>query len=811
MRSRFHFIATWLLLLNTAAAFLMAGPLSAQEPNSAIKNQDKMGAEFFERRIRPILVQHCYECHSETAGEQQGGLLLDRQAGWIEGGDSNKTVIPGEPDASLLMVAVRYERDDLQMPPDEPLSEESIALLEQWIAGGAPGPLEDMGETEFSRLGDQPFIFEKSKQHWAFQPVTNPQPPQNQNVTWNDAPIDQFVFARMQPHGLQPSHRARSPELYRRLNYVLTGLPPSREAIETFEQAIGKDRDAAIQQAVDQLLDSPAFGQHIARMWLDVTRYADTDSAYRADTKTPHYFPFAFSYRDYVVNAFNEDKPYDKFLKEQFAADLLGAKPESPEMAALGFLGVAPHANRAASEALDDWIDLTTRGLLGLTVACARCHDHKYEPIPTVDYYSLRGVFGSLDRPHPLDEKKQPLLAAYQATPSQRADYRKKRATIDKKIADAEGQKAKGNNRSVAQKIRETDLAELLLFHPGAPARSMVVREKKKRPRSFVHIRGDARARGEDSPARFLKVLEPEQRPFDSDNSGRLELVNRIANPENPLTARVYVNRIWGWLIGSHLVDTPSDFGLQGSPPTHPELLDYLAADFVRSGWSTKRLVRQIVTSETFAQSICATTGRGPNVSCTEREGIDPTNRYLWRANRRHLSIEAIRDSVLAVSGQLDQSLGGHAEQLWPAKAGAKNYARRRTIYGYINRFNLDPTLRAFDFPSPMQTQPTRGESIVAPQALFLMNSPFVSDQMQQLVQSDRFTQLSADDQKIDFLFDKILQRSPANNERTRVSRFVEFQQRIVAANKNPNRFKNDPWPLVAQSLVMSNEFQYLD
>ena len=770
---------------------------------------DKMGAEFFERRIRPILVARCYECHSEEAGEQQGGLLLDREAGWREGGERAKAVIPGEPEASLLITAVRYQQDDMQMPPDGKLSDDEIELLEHWVSEGAPGPEEDMGETEFSRLGDQPFLFEQASNHWAFKEVKSTAPPEVEVRVWNRTPIDRFVMAKLTAEGLEPSPRASPRDLYRRLRFALTGLPPTFDEIAVFTQKLKGDRAGAIDQAVSQLLDSPEYGQHIARMWLDLARYANTDSAYRADTKTPHYFPFAFTYRDYVVDAYNDDKPYDEFLKEQFAADLLGFDEDAPELAALGFLGVAPHANRAPAEALDDWIDVTTRGLMGMTVACARCHDHKYEPIPTVDYYSLRGVFAALDRPSPLDEKRQPILASYQPSGSKQAEYDRLRAAIDKKIADSDGKKAKGNNRSVSEKIRETELAELLLLHPGAPARAMVVAEKKRKPDAFVHVRGDARAKGEKAPPRFLKILDPEQPEFQSKNSGRLELVNQIASAGNPLTARVYVNRVWGWLVGSHIVSTPSDFGLQGERPSHPELLDDLTADFVQHGWSTKHLVRQIVLSEMFAQS-----SRNDETKAKK----DDANRFLWRFNRQHLSIEEIRDSVLSVTGKLDRSLGGRPEKLWPqGSAKSKrndqdpNYTVRRAIYGYINRFNLDPTLRAFDFPSPMQSQAKRGESIVAPQALFLMNSPFVIDQMERLVDGKEFQMLQTNDDRIDFLFRTLLQRTSVANERLRVSRFVEYQNRIIQATKNPNRFQNDPWPLIAQSLVMSNEFQYVD
>jgi hypothetical protein len=324
----------------------------------------------------------------------------------------------------------------------------------------------------------------------------------------------------------------------------------------------------------------------------------------------------------------------------------------------------------------------------------------------------------------------------------------------------------------------------------------MIVLEVAKPAPSFVFLRGDAADRGESVPRRFLKILDPQQPAFPNDASGRLELAEKITSPQNPLTARVFVNRIWGHLIGSHLVATPSDFGLQGSPPTHPRLLDWLADDFIRHDWSVKHLIRQIVSSQTYQQS-----SRWRAVAAE----VDPENRWLWRANRKHLSIEAIRDRLLQVSGQLDRRLGGHAEKLW-----GQGYTRRRAVYGFINRFNLDPTLRAFDFPAPVQTQPARGESIVAPQALFTMNSPFVIDQAAAITGAKAFTRIANEGAKVEYLFRTILGRDPAPNEVTRSLKVVEFQQRF----QNPDgktRFNESPWPLVAQSLMMSNEFQYVD
>ena len=765
------------------------------QPAVARTADNDKGSAFFEKKIRPLLIKHCYECHSEEAGERQGGLLLDRRSGWLEGGDTTKAVLPGEPDASLLIKAVRYSDDNLQMPPEEKLKPEQIKLLERWVRLGAPGSKVDLGESEFSRLGDQEHLFGQAESHWSFQPVETETPPEAGNKRWSQSAIDRFVFARLKENGLEPSIGADPRTLLRRLTYDLTGLPPSMDDVEQFEEATSADRPAAIRDAIDRLIDRPAFGEHLGRMWLDVARYADTDSAYRPDTRTPHYFPFAFTYRDYVVDSFNKDKPFDDFVREQFAADLIGFKPGDAEMAALGFLAAGPFANRDPLESLDDLIDVTTRGLLGITAACARCHDHKYEPVPTKDYYSLRGVFASVVRVKSLDEEKQPLVPGYEPSPADLADYEKKRAAIEAKVTKAGNSKAKNNNRSISQKIRETELAELLLFHPGAPARAMRVIDRPKPLEPVVYIRGDAGSPGEKVPRRFLKIIDPEQAPFSENSSGRLQLAEKIVDPKNPLTARVFVNRVWGYLMGSYIVDTPSDFGLQGSAPTHPKLLDWLAADFIENDWSIKHLVRTIVSSQTYQQR---------SNHRDDAASVDSQNKLLWRGNRKRLSIEAVRDSLLSVSRQLDPTPRGHAGKLW-----SEGYTKRRAIYGYINRFNLDPTLRAFDFPTPVQSQPKRGESIVAPQALFAMNSPFIIDQSVAITETSEFRNSTTDEERTDALFELILQRTPAPMETDKVLKFVELQSRFTKPADLKRRASK--WPLVAQSLMMCNEFLYID
>jgi hypothetical protein len=752
--------------------------------------------EFYETRIRPLLVRHCYECHSEQAKKSEGGLLLDRRSGWLEGGDTGKAVLPGEPSESLLIQAVRRS-EDIQMPPEKTLSEKQVSLLVNWVRRGAPGPKKDLGETTFSQLGDQEYLAQQSKQHWAFLPVGKFDPPVATESDWNVSPVDQYVHKSLVANGLAPSRPTSDRNLVRRLYYDLTGLPPSIEDVEQFVKSAAKDRKTAVERLVDRLIESPAFGEHFGRMWLDVARYADTDSFYRPDTRTPHYFPYAFTYRDYVIQAFNGDKPFDLFIKEQLAADLLETEGEEKELRALGFLTVGPYANRDPLESLDEWIDATTRGFMGLTAACARCHDHKYEPIPTADYYSLRGIFASVIRVDGLNEKLQPLVEGYDPSKEEVASYEKKRAAIDAKIDSSAGKTSKNNNKSVGTKIRQTELAELLLFHSGAPARTMVVVERKKPVVQRIYHRGDASSPGDVVPRRFLKVLDQKQTPFPEDTSGRLQLAERIADPNNPLTARVYVNRVWGYVMGSHLVKTPSNFGLQGSTPTHPELLDWLARDFVENGWSTKRLVRQIVTSQTYQQS---------SDERADMSAKDLENRLLWRANRKRLSIEAIRDSFLVVAQQLDSRQHGRSSKLW-----GKQYSRRRTVYGYINRFNLDPTLRAFDFPTPMQTQPTRDESIVAPQALFTLNSPFVVDQAKAIVSSEAFKKCDSDEARIDRVYAAVYQRAVTAEERSGIESFLAVQVDGKSEASTSTATSPATWQLFTQALLMSNEFQYVD
>ncbi|MBE2283570.1 MAG: PSD1 domain-containing protein [Prosthecobacter sp.] len=750
--------------------FAMAAPLVA-----APKEAETRGTAFFESKIRPLLVQHCYKCHSEAEGERKGGLLLDRQSGWLDGGDSGQVIVPGDVAGSLFIQAIRYADEDMQMPPKYQLDAGVVALLEQWVKMGAPGPKQDMGETAFSKLGDQDVLFEKARAHWAFQPVKAVEPPASGDAAWDAQPVDRFVRAKLKEKGLEPSPPADAAVLQRRLAYDLTGLPPQADAMT----------DTAVE--IERLMKSPHFGEHFARLWLDVARYADTANVTVPAVRMETYYPFAFTFRDYVIESFNKDKPYDVFIKEQLAADLLGFKERAPEQAALGFIAVTPFT-AAPHDFVDDVIDTTTRGLLGLTVACARCHDHKFEPVPTADYYSLYGVFGSIDRVPHANFEEFPLIDGYEPAPDSRADYVKKQEVIQAKVnAARKTGKLVGARQPQWKVIQSSEMCELVTFHEGAEARAIVVKEKSKPITPRIFLRGEADTRGDSVPRRFLKLLDPAQEAFPAANSGRLALAEKIASKENPLTARVLVNRVWGFLIGSHLVDTPSDFGLQGAAPTHPELLDWLATDFMAHGWSLKHLVRTIVTSRTYQQSSRVR---------EEMAAKDPTNQWLWRAHAKRLSIEQIRDTLLALSGTLDPRLKGHPKPMWDAEGNT-----RRSIYGLINRINTDPTLRAFDFPSTSATADRRSENIVPQQSLFALNSPFLIAKARALAAS---LQLSAGMSRPDIvnaLFQRVHRRDATEKEQERVAVFVSLMQKR----------QQDPWPLVAQSLLTSNEMLHLD
>lgn len=718
---------------------------------------------FFENRIRPILNNQCLRCHSAAEGKVKGGLALDTREGALKGGDSGPSVVPGNPDKSVLIKAIRYTDANLQMPPKgEKLSDQQIADFVSWVKMGAPDPRSGTAKGKYASASER-------KVWWAFQPIKKQEPPKVGNPTWPANAVDNFILAKLEEKNLKPSAPAERRVLIRRVYFDLTGLPPSPEEVEVFVDDKSAD---AYEKLVDKLLASPHYGERWGRHWLDVARYSDTigDPAKRAETPA---YPFAWTYRDYVIKAFNDDKPYDLFIREQIAADRIPGNKDRTSLAALGFLSLGDHFNGNKNDIINDRIDVTTKAFNGLTVACARCHDHMFDPIPTKDYYALHGIFSSTAVPREL-----PFISGTQDK-AKYQDYVRERAAIEKEQADIAAQlKAKGgakNNKKELQKETlqlKTKLDRLDLTHPGAPIRAMAVEDVEKPHDSPVFIRGEADNKGDLVPRRYLEIFRsPTAKPF-TYGSGRLELSYAIANKSNPLTSRVMINRVWQHHFGEGFVLTPDDFGTMSTPPSHPELLDFLSSYFMDNGWSVKKLHKLILLSNTYQQA----STDNPRFAQT-----DPYNRLLWRQNVRRLEFEPLRDSILAMSGALDRTVGGRPVNLGEgpgaaagkeknAKMGATlkptgNYSNRRTLYGYVDRAHLAEVMNHFDFASPEMPNGHRYTTTVPQQALFLMNNPLVIEQARRIVERKDFTKLEDDERRVEYLYSLLYQRLPSPQE----------------------------------------------
>ncbi|OUT54353.1 MAG: hypothetical protein CBB71_22640 [Rhodopirellula sp. TMED11] len=682
--------------------------------------KDQAALNFFESKIRPVLIKHCYECHSAESDIVQGGLLLDTSSGIHQGGDSGSMIATGSPAESSLIAALKY--DDVEMPPDQRLDDQVIAHFETWIRQGALVPEDTDGAASEATID-----WDQARSFWAFQPPQRQSTPPIEDPdlrTWPSNSIDGFILAKLSEHQLTPSAAADRRTWLRRVSFDLIGLPPTDNDVTRFIDDTSPD---AKQRAVDRLLASPQHAERWARLWLDVARYAE-DQAHIVGNNDSLTYPNAYLYRDWVINALASDLPYDEFVRLQLAADLMD--PDNQDQhPALGFIGLGPKYYRRGdpevmAEEWEDRIDTVSRGLLGLTVACARCHDHKFDPIPTEDYYALAGVFASTDMfNRPLDKDSK-----------------------SKKPADS--------------------------LH--------VVREGKAKDLN-VMIRGDVNRKGDIVPRGFLTVLGEQQRREFTHGSGRQELADAIVSQDNPLTARVIVNRVWHQLMGRPLVQTPSNFGALGSPPSHPRLLDDLARRFMDHGWSLKWLQREIVLSSTYGQ------GSAVDQANLQR---DPDNQWLWRMSRRRLSIEAYRDAILSSSGQLQATIGGGSIDPLDSEAN------KRTIYAKISRLDLNPMLARFDFPDPNAHSAIRHQTNTPLQKLFLLNSEFLVSQSKQL--ADRVIASSDDDeQRIEFLYRQLFTRLPASQER-------EIAQQYLQASDNN-------WQAFAQVLLISNEMFIID
>jgi hypothetical protein len=790
-----HFVIRMSLLLGVACGALLAErSVVAQEKSPKFSAAD---IEFFEKKIRPLLHKRCYSCHSTDAKKIRGGLRLDHRAGLLSGGDSGPAVVAGQVEKSLLIDSVRYGADSYQMPPAGKLPANEIALLEAWVKRGAPFPM-SAGDNVTKPAG---IDYAAGRKFWSFQPlkkVAPPTVPPGQRVRKR---IDSFVLAELSKRKLQPSPEADRRTSIRRLSFDLTGLPPTPEEVDRF---VADQSPQAYAKLVDRLLASPQYGERWARFWLDLARYTDATASWLDSTGQ------AYLYRDWVTQAFNEDIPYDQFVVRQLATDML---PETgpADTPALGLLGLSPTYWKELKLPMeiikiivaDEWeerIDTVSRTFLGLTVACARCHDHKFDPISTEDYYAFAGVLASTRL------AERPLISAadYKPVAAAKAEVKKLKAQLKKLRAkkppakDAAAQIAKLEQQ--IKQIKESTphyskpmangLIEesMYVVRAGKTAQNGTRIEYKTEPRDLpMFIRGNPNKTGSIVPRRFLRVLSAgEPKPFQN-GSGRLELARSIVGDAGPLAARVIVNRIWLAHFGRGLIETPSNFGSLGSRPSHPELLEDLTARFVENGWSLKWLHREIVLSATYRQSSASQTGN---------HQLDPDNRWLWRMNRGRLDIEAWRDAMLAVSGRLDDTIGG------PSQSLASNTNRRRTLYGTINRREMPAMLSLHDFPDPTAHSARRITTTTSLQGLFVLNSPLMTTQAAALAARVQKTVPNDIPGQVQFAYGLLYGRPATEEDIALATAFLSTKTSTT---------KIAPWQMYAQVLLGSNEFLFVD
>ena len=694
--------------------------------------------EFFVARVQPVLQNKCLGCH---ASEPQGGLRMDSRDALLKGGNSGPALVPGDADASLLVQAVRQSHD-LKMPPDGKLPEQEVDALARWVGDGA---VWDSRAAPAMRTYE---ISAEHRAHWAFQPVSNPPVPDLDESDPSANAIDRFLLARLAEADLSPVPLADKRTLVRRVTYDLTGLPPTPEEVEAF---VEDPSENAYERLVERLLDSPRYGERWGRHWLDVVRYADT-----AGDSGDFPVPEAFKYRNYVIDSFQRDKPYDQFIREQIAGDLLEFETEREnweQTVATGYLaisrriGVSPHRLRHIT--LEDAIDNLGKTFLGLSVQCARCHDHKFDPIPTADYYALYGILDSSVFPHPGaehlpqrsnfvyrvgDQKARQIMADYEDgitfwNDLEREKFREYQSFQNKLITTP------GRSREVVWEELQHLRAERAHFARTEPNLETAYAVREGEPKdSPIHQAGDPRSPGPIVRRGFLQILGGAALPPGFEGSGRGLLADWIASADNPLTARVMANRVWHHHFGTGLVGTTSDFGVRGSPPSHPRLLDYLARYFIDSGWSVKSLHRLILHSRAY---------RLASSDSDENFSRDPQNTLLWRANRRRLDAEQIRDSILYFSGELDLTRGIRH----PFRHRRTYYYRqhepfseffptnKRSVYIMQPRIQKHPYLDLFDGPDGNIPVSERKSTTTTLQALYLMNSAFVHEQSQAMAE----------------------------------------------------------------------------
>jgi hypothetical protein len=847
-------------LLTTTA--LLAGVVAFAQPTTAqpVKGggyADKPTQEqvaFFEKKIRPVLVESCYKCHSAEAEKIKGGLTLDTRDGTRAGGDSGPIIQPGNPDRSKLIASLKHKNPDTAMPPKGKLADNVIADFEAWVKMGAPDPREGKAPAAHKKYE---IDLAKGREFWAFVGPKKVSPPDAKNATWIKSPIDAFLLAELTKKGLKPVGDADKRTLVRRVYLDLTGLPPTSDEVEAF---VADTAPNAFEKVVDRLLASPRFGERWGRHWLDVARYAES-SGKVVNMNYPH----AWRYRDYVIAAFNSDKPYDQFIKEQLAGDLLAtsdSKLKAERIVATGFLAIGAKILNERSglqfelDVADEQIDVTTQAFLGITAACARCHDHKFDPIPQKDYYALAGIFRSTEtcygtvrfiqsnRPSPMIPlpKDCGLPAGTNDTLTAA-----EKARIEKQIEDLNEQILKATDpiRTILPRGQVSLLrAQLDAFDAEGNPKLLAMGTRDKPPGrggpvgkgpfgpggfgpkggfggsatiadSPVYDRGEPeKASAERVPRGTLQVMTKSPLKITSGQSGRLDLANWIASKDNPLTARVMANRVWLHLFGRGLVPTADNFGAAGQPPTNPALLDHLAISFMENGWSVKKLIKSVVMTRAYQLD---------SKNDPKNYEVDPDNTFVWRMSPRRLDAEAMRDSMLAVSGQLNATppVGSAVSKAGEGPAGgrgpfgggaaAANDPRNtnRSVYLPIVRDNLPEALALFDAPDPSLIVADRPTTTVPAQGLFLLNNPFVIRSAE--AAADKLLKsTTTDTERIRQAYLTFYGRPPNEKELGNAEKFLKAYQDQLAKDRVPaTRRERETWSAFTQALFASAEFQY--
>jgi hypothetical protein len=834
-----------------------AGNAVVKKPSGA-----KADMDFFERKIRPVLVAQCYECHSEKSKIVQANLYLDTREGIRRGGDTGPAVVPGKSDESLLVEALRFQ--SLEMPPAGKLPDDVIADFVRWVDSGAADPRD--GKAPVPQTVD----IEAGRKFWSYQPPRAAAVPKVNDGNWPRTDVDRFVLAKLEAAGLRPAADAEPEALIRRLHFDLTGLPPAPGDVEAFVRAYGsshprnsgtrqdgategrRDGEGEYEALVDRLLASPQFGERWGRHWLDLARYGESSGKER---NVP--YRMAWRYRDYVIDALNADMPYDRFIEEQLAGDQLesqSTEERDRRVIATGFLAIGPRAltervpEKYHLDVADEQLDTVCRVFLATTAACARCHDHKFDPIPTTDYYGLIGIFRSTDNVCGVTSLRREFSysratalgdEAFRSGPAKAFQDEIKGLELAVDQLNDENRKANKLKDTALQADVKRRMSEATARLAAARARAesegsasmrfaMAVRDADKPADYAVRIRGEVEDLGPIVPRGFLSVISDAGSPkVDTERSGRLELARWIASRENPLTARVLVNRLWNHVFGRGLVASTDDFGSMGERPSHPELLDTLAVRFMDDGWSIKRAVRELVLSRTYRQAAgLRGEGRGaregelpqaasqPSALTPDPSLVDPDNRLLWRYARRRLAAEEIRDAMLSVSGELDLArpygsatftipnieLGSTARIL-----AADDSPRYRAVYMPMLRGNVPEMLGLFDMADPSLVVGDRDTTTVATQALYLMNGPFVRMRAKKFAERV-LSETAKDDARVAFLYRTALAREPTADESRKIAEFLATN----LTNGTNELTEIERWTDVCHAVLTSAEFLYL-